>query len=130
MIVVDTSALYAIAFEEDDAERLLNVLIRTDVALVGSATAFELNLVVHRRHGRDLLPKAETMLTGPPIQIVPWEPALVQIATDALVRFGGRPARLNFGDCMAYALARHHDVPLLYKGKDFAATDIRSALDQ
>lgn len=50
------------------------------------------------------------------------------IATDALRGFGGRPARLNFGDCMTYALAKSLDAPLLYKGNDFAATDIRSAL--
>ena len=49
-------------------------------------------------------------------------------ATDALRRFGGRPARLNFGDCMAYALAKSLGVPLLYKGNDFAQTDIASAM--
>jgi ribonuclease VapC len=43
------------------------------------------------------------------------------------VRFGGGPARLNYGDCMAYALAKARDLPLLFKGDDFAATDIRSA---
>lgn len=46
----------------------------------------------------------------------------------ALLRFDGRPARLNYGDCMAYALAKAHGVPLLYKGGAFASTDIRPAL--
>ena len=52
-------------------------------------------------------------------------------ASDAFDRFGkgiGHPAKLNFGDCMAYAVAKVHDVPLLYKGTDFAQTDIRPAL--
>ena len=59
----------------------------------------------------------------------PFEPETAALAIDAYARFGkGRhPAGLNFGDCFAYACARHFDVPLLYKGDDFALTDIRAA---
>jgi ribonuclease VapC len=55
---------------------------------------------------------------------------VTQAALDAYLRFGkGRhPARLNLGDCFAYALAKALDAPLLYKGDDFALTDVRSAL--
>jgi ribonuclease VapC len=56
---------------------------------------------------------------------------MYQSATEAFERYGkgcGHPAQLNFGDCMAYAVAKHYDVPLLYKGRDFARTDIRPAL--
>lgn len=56
-------------------------------------------------------------------------PAMTSLALDARRRFGkGRhPAALNFGDCFAYACAKHHKVPLLYKGNDFAQTDIEAA---
>ena len=55
----------------------------------------------------------------------------IRIARDASIRFGkgmGHPAQLNFGDCFSYALAKSLNVPLLYKGADFAKTDIVSAL--
>lgn len=61
------------------------------------------------------------------IRIVPFEAAYVAIAQAALVTFGGRPAQLNYGDCMCYALAKSLDLPLLFKGNDFAHTDIRPA---
>jgi ribonuclease VapC len=56
---------------------------------------------------------------------------MYRIAIEAFDRFGrgrGHPAKLNFGDCMAYAVAKAHQVPLLYKGDDFAKTDIATAL--
>jgi ribonuclease VapC len=65
------------------------------------------------------------------IEIVPFSEEQARGAIVAYGRFGrssGHPARLNFGDCFAYALARAMDLPLLYKGDDFSRTDIRSAL--
>ena len=56
---------------------------------------------------------------------------MYQLAQDAFKAFGkgkGHPAKLNFGDCMSYAVAKFHDVPLLFKGDDFRLTDIRAAL--
>ena len=63
------------------------------------------------------------------IEIVAVQPDMTPLALDAFRRYGrGRhPAALNFGDCFAYACAKHHSVPLLYKGDDFAQTDIQSA---
>ena len=55
----------------------------------------------------------------------------ISLAQDAFGAFGkgkGHPAKLNFGDCMSYAVAKFHDVPLLFKGDDFRLTDIRAAL--
>ncbi len=55
----------------------------------------------------------------------------LQLARDAHIRYGkgtGHPAQLNFGDCFSYALAKRLAAPLLYKGNDFAKTDIKSAL--
>ena len=63
------------------------------------------------------------------LRVVEWTPAETLRAHDAFLRYGkGRhPAGLNFGDCMSYALAKSLDAPLLYKGEDFARTDIRPA---
>ena len=128
MIVVDTSALVAILLHEDDAERYMDIMRRSETVTVGAPSAFELRLVIQRKLGFDYQRSVDVLFEAPEIEIVAWTPALVPLATDALLRFGGRPARLNYGDCMAYALAKSLDVPLLYKGDDFARTDIRSAL--
>lgn len=61
--------------------------------------------------------------------MLPFVAAMTPIAVDAFARFGKKrhPADLNFGDCLSYAAARHHNAALLYKGADFAATDIEAA---
>lgn len=128
MIVADTSAFAAIIFGENDAKRFADAIDREERVLVGAPTAFELQLVVVRKLGPASLVHANRLLDHRRIEIVSWDLEHVAIATEALVRFRGRPARLNFGDCMTYALAKSLDAPLLYKGNDFAATDIRSAL--
>lgn len=128
MIVVDTSALYAIYAQENETERFLDVIAHSGRALIGAPTAFEYRLVVYRRHGAGGLAAADPVLALPPLEIVPFTPDMVDIAVDALARFGGRPASLNYGDCMSYALAKSLGSPLLYKGGDFARTDVRAAI--
>lgn len=61
------------------------------------------------------------------LTIVPFDAAMFDAAIDAFARFGkgrGHPAKLNFGDCLSYAVARTHMVPLLFKGNDFIHTDL------
>lgn len=128
MIVADISAFAAVLFNEPDAQRYAEALMDSPVVVVGAPTVLELRSVLYRRFGSGFMLKAEVLLTAPSIQIVDWNETHLPLATDALARFGGRPARLNFGDCMVYAVAKALDAPLLYKGKDFARTDIRSAL--
>lgn len=128
MIVVDTSAFIAIIFGEPGADRYAASLAGAEQIIVGAPTALELQTVLFRKGGTEGIAQAEYLLSAPKLQIVPWHPDHVPIAVDALRRFGGRPARLNFGDCMVYAVAKALDAPLLYKGEDFARTDIRSAL--
>jgi ribonuclease VapC len=73
----------------------------------------------------------DKVLTAPHLEIIAFDKGMLDAARRAFDRFGkgkGHPAKLNICDCMSYAVARHHDVPLLYKGGDFARTDIRSAL--
>ena len=71
------------------------------------------------------------VLSFPSIVIQPWTERHLAIARDAFTRFGkgqGHPAQLNLGDCISYALAKAENAPLLYKGGDFALTDIRAAI--
>ncbi len=75
--------------------------------------------------------RAEIVISSAEVEVTALQSRDWQCAVDAFMRFGrgrGHPAKLNFGDCMAYALAKSLDAPLLYKGDDFAKTDIRSAL--
>ncbi|WP_137899704.1 type II toxin-antitoxin system VapC family toxin [Sphingomonas sp. 2SG] len=128
MIVADTSAFAAIILNEPDAMVYAEALRDSATIIVSAPTILELRSVLYRRFGADYMLRADTLLAAPSIQVVPWTEAHLPIAVDALQRFGGRPARLNFGDCMVYAIAKALDAPLLYKGEDFARTDIRSAL--
>ena len=87
-------------------------------------------MVATGRFGGEGRPLVEDLLQNAKIEVVDWTDAMVSLAIDAFLKFGKgqHKAKLNFGDCMAYALAKSLNAPLLYKGADFAQTDIRSAL--
>jgi ribonuclease VapC len=73
----------------------------------------------------------ETYISGYDIRIVPIDETVARIAADAFERYGrgrGHAARLNFGDCLSYAVAKALDAPLLFKGGGFALTDVAAAL--
>lgn len=130
MIVIDSSALIAIIYGEPEALAMMHILEEASSCVIGAPTLFESRMVAEGRSGtRAIADLAETVEVFQ-IDCRPWESHHATIAHEAFLRFGkGRnPASLNFGDCMAYALAKALDVPLLFKGKDFALTDIRSAL--
>jgi ribonuclease VapC len=127
VIVVDTSAVVAIFREEPERARLLTALTRASARSLSAGNYLECAMVLDRRAGgrADL----DQWLYDRTVTIVPVDLALAQRAADAFVRFGkGRhPAALNYGDCFAYALARSLEAPLLFKGEDFARTDIVQA---
>lgn len=130
MIAVDTSALLAIVFGEPEAARLL-AAIRDTSCLVGAPTAFEAGMVAESRGPHEASPILDGLLARPRMRVVPFEADHAELARAAFATYGkgrGHPAQLNFGDCMAYAIARRDDLPLLYKGDDFVRTDIRAAL--
>ena len=129
MIVADTSALVAILLREPEATIFTERLLASDVC-IAAPTLLELLIVTHSRRGPALAQDAELLVEKLSLRINAWEERHVALARQAFARFGkGRhPAKLNFGDCMSYALAKSLDAPLLYKGNDFALTDIRSAL--
>jgi ribonuclease VapC len=128
VIVADTSALFAIIAEEPDAEAYLQRIAEEDLVLVGAPTAFALILVAWKKLGEAGVRDARMLLQRKPIVVVDWTSEQLAPATDALLAFNGRPARLNYGDCMSYAVAKAAGVPLLFKGDDFGHTDVAAAL--
>jgi ribonuclease VapC len=132
LIVVDSSPLIAILQKEDDAAQFRETIGHSERVILGAANKLEVMMVAGGRKGSEGLRAAQALLDEGEIEVVAFSEELADIATEAFLRYGkgrGHKAQLNFGDCMAYALARSLDAPLLYKGGDFALTDIRSALD-
>ena len=128
MIVVDTSAIVAILLREVDGPALRAAIADAARVLVSAVSVVELAAVSSRDDAlfRDL----RDFLSEPYIDVTPVDAAQAAIAVEAYRRFGkGRhPAGLNLGDVFPYALACQRGLPLLFKGSDFARTDIRSAL--
>ena len=130
MIVADTSAIVAIAFAEPEREAFVAALERAERTLVSSVTAVEARMVVHARRGQRAVVLVDDLLRLPFFEIVPPGAAEMDAAYAAFVAYGkgnGHPAALNFGDVFSYALAKTRGLPLLFKGRDFAETDIASA---
>lgn len=126
-LAVDTSALTAILFGEPEAPELLETLHSAGRVGLCAPNRTELLLVIQGRLGDTGAERARQLLVLEQIRTIPCDQGLADAAADAHRRFGkGRhPAGLNFGDCFAYALATREQVPLLFKGDDFARTDVR-----
>ena len=129
MIVVDASALVALSDGEDDAAAFAEALQNSSAALISSVNAFEAGLVLIGRGRLSGEKDFNSWLAEIGVTVYA-EGADHTEALRAYLTFGRgyHPARLNLGDSFAYALAKKLDAPLLYKGDDFARTDIRSAL--
>ncbi len=124
-MIVDASALVAIAVGEPGAEELVRVLADAPAPVIAAPTAAEAAIVLeHRFPGR-----GEVVLRGLldrlAVTVLPFPPELWTLAHQSYARFGrGRhPAGLNFGDCLCYAAARATGLPILCSGEDFARTD-------
>jgi ribonuclease VapC len=129
VIAVDTSAIIAILWNEPEAPRIRARLEAADGAFVSTASLLELQLVVAGVRSKTGWKEAEALLRDYEIRPRAFDEQQLEIARDAVVRFGkGRhKAGLNFGDCFAYALAISEDIPLLFTDKDFAHTDVTAA---
>ena len=131
MIAVDTSAIVAIVLGEPERAAFRQVLLQADKALISAVSVIELKMVLYGRRGPPAVVLVDDMLRLPVFDIVPPGPADLQAAFGAFVVFGkgsGHPAALNFGDLFSYALAKVRQLPLLFKGNDFAETDILSVV--
>lgn len=125
-MVLDTSALVAVLGMEPEAERLAVAIESDPVKLVSAATLVEAGVVVEARYGADGGRELDLLVAKASVQIEPVTLEQALVAREAWRRFGkGRhPAALNLGDCFSYALARTSGEPLLFKGTDFAQTDV------
>ena len=128
-MIVDTSALVAVLFGEADAERYEDAIARAETCRISVANLLEVFIVVESRGGTAAGQECDAFLEKAEIDSEPVLPEHAQEARRAWRRFGkgNHPAALNFGDCFAYALARTTGEPLLFKGEDFARTDIEAA---
>jgi ribonuclease VapC len=129
-VIVDTSALVAVVVREPGHEAVIEKLSApATVAGMGAPTIVELGLVLSSRLERDARELVGQLLQQFDISEIVFGADHWREAVDAFWRFGrGRhPARLNFGDCLTYAVARLAHEPLLYVGDDFAATDLPAA---
>jgi ribonuclease VapC len=128
-MILDASALVAIALEESGYRALTEKAGRAVRVLIGAPTAVEAAIVVSSRAGRDARPMIASLLRSMDAEIVEFNQNHYEAAVMAFLRYGkGRhPAALNFGDCMCYALADLSGLPILCTGDDFAHTDILCA---
>jgi len=128
-VILDASALVSIILKEEEHESLLQRAERAEITFVGTPTAMEAAMVLSARLRCDARPLIAGLLYRLRTEFVDFNQTHYEAAVSAFLRFGkGRhPAALNFGDCMSYATSRMSGMPLLYSGKDFSRTDVRSA---
>ena len=131
MIALDSSAIVAIAKGEPDQQRIRNAIAGSP-CVIGAPSLLEVKMALSSLAEAQFVDRLlQGIGVGRDIQPVDFTPAMADVAAEACRRYGrgrGHPAKLNFGDCMSYAVAKVHGIPLLYKGEDFSQTDIVSAL--
>lgn len=128
-MVIDTSAIVAIFFNEPDAVSYRERIADDPIRLISAATLLETALVIEGRFGEAGGAELDLWLHKAAIEVVTVTAEAADQARRAWRRYGkGRhPASLNYGDCFSYALAALSGEPLLFKGDDFAKTDILAA---
>lgn len=130
---VDASALVAMMLQEREAKALAQAIEAAPRRFTSPVAIFEtVAVVMSRRLASRRLVETELqeVLAAAEIEIVPITDEIGRAALDAFDRYGkgrGHPAQLNLGDCFSYGAARVMGVPLLYKGADFAETDLAGA---
>ena len=126
-MVIDTSALLAIALGEPVQRRLLDSLESAGARSLSSVSLLEAGIVVRARLGESALTLLNRLVDEVVSEVVPFDEAQARLAITAFGRFGkgmGHRAQLNFGDCAVYALASVRQEPVLATGNDFKATDL------
>jgi len=125
-MVVDSSALVAVLFGEEDADRLLDALAAEEDKYMSSLNYLEASIMTASRKGDPGSKALAALIANARIEVLPFDASQSEIALDAWRRYGkGRhPAALNLGDCAAYALAITLGQKLLFKGEDFPQTDV------
>jgi len=126
-MVLDTSAIIAVLLDEAERAAFLELMVADPMLLMSAATFHEASVVFASKKGdpravREVDEFVDTM----PMRVVPLDREAAFAARTAYFRFGRgyHPAQLNLGDCYSYSLAKSLNEPLLFKGDDFARTDI------
>jgi ribonuclease VapC len=125
-VIVDSSAFVAIIRGEAEAAAFVTAMERAPALAVSAGTLLESSIVLGRDHQAAL----DRLIDTADVEVVPFDEPQSRAARWAHQQFGrgsGSPARLNFGDCFSYALAKVRDEPLLFKGGDFTHTDVEPA---
>jgi ribonuclease VapC len=129
-MVLDTSALLSVLLDEPSAPRILEAIVDAADLHMSAANWLELAMIVEEKGGRLASLRLDEFLRAAAIEITPVSVEQAAAARTAWRYFGRHKhsARLDFGDCFAYALAKSTGDKLLFTGEDFARTDIEPAL--
>lgn len=131
-MIVDTSAIIAILRNEPAGSRCASILSEADIVRISAATYLEAAIVVDGSRNPVLSGQFDELIAAVEMMIEPVTAHHADVAREAYRMFGrgsGHPAKLNFGDCFAYALATESGDSLLFVGNDFRQTDIRAAVE-
>lgn len=130
-MIIDTSVLIAIINNEPETTQLIAALDADSSRFISAVSFVEASIVILNRKGEAGLRELDALIAEVSIVIVPVDAEQSQLARTAYIQFGkGRhPAKLNFGDCFSYALAKDYQQSLLFKGDDFNKTDIPCCID-
>lgn len=128
-MVIDSSALVAILLGEPEADRFIQAIANHPDPIISSTTLVEVRMVAKARLGERGKGKLDELLEAGGVRTVAFDEIQADLAYQAWKDYGrgNSPARLNFGDCLSYALAKFAQRPLLFKGEDFDQTDLEAA---
>ena len=132
-VIVDSSAVIAILFEEPEERPFISAIYAAARSRISAANFLEAAIVIDSARSPVSSRRLDDLMQRTQLVIEPVTEEQAHIARDAYRDYGkgsGHPARLNFGDCFAYALARTTGEPLLFKGDDFIHTDIAPAIKE
>ncbi len=130
-MIIDSSALLAILRNESDAAKFVKAVATAQTARISAASYVETACVIDSSRDPVASRQLDLFLKTAQITIEPVTEIQAKLAREAYRDFGkgsGHPAKLNFGDCFSYALAKVYNETLLFKGKDFTKTDIIAAI--
>jgi len=129
-MVIDSSAVVAVLFDEPEALTFLSHIAAAEICRLSAASFVEIGIVLRRDPTGRRRIAFDEMLSTMSVRIETVTEEQARLAVDAFGRFGkgtGHPAGLNYGDCFSYALAKTVGEPLLFKGNDFTETDVTMA---
>lgn len=132
MIVMDSSAVVAILIGEPDQEKFVDIIGKSALCFMSAANLLETRIVLFNRKRDAATHILDAFIVDAGAEIIAVTRQTSDIAFEAFLRYGkgqGSGAGLNYGDCFSYALAKEMDLPLLFKGNDFAQTDITAATE-